>query len=246
MTLTRHEDWVRDHIQQDPEYARLMREFAIELLDGNDEDRQISLRILRDGFGLSEDEIQAIQAARKDATRDAAYFVRFGTYKLDACDYDAAIANYDRAIALEPDDADAYHNRGIAKDAQGDYAAAIADFNRAIALEPDDADAYHNRGIAKDAQGDYAAAIADFDRAIALEPDDADVYHNRGVAKAEQGDYAGAIADYDRVIALDPDNVAVLEDRAVAIAGQNGHTVASADYGVDAEFGALEHEEAAV
>lgn len=212
MTLTRHEDWVRDHIQQDPEYARLMREFAIELLDGNDEDRQISLRILRDGFGLSEDEIQAIQDARKDATRDAAYFVRFGTYKLDACDYDAAIANYDRAIALEPDDADAYHNRGIAKDAQGDY----------------------------------AAAIADFDRAIALEPDDADVYHNRGVAKAEQGDYAGAIADYDRVIVLDPDNVAVLEDRAVAIAGQKGHTVASADYGVDAEFGALEHEEAAV
>ena len=212
MTLTRHEDWVRDHIQQDPEYARLMREFAIELLDGNDEDRQISLRILRDGFGLSEDEIQAIQDARKDATRDAAYFARLGTYNLDACDYDAAIANYDRAIALEPDDADAYHNRGIAKDGQGDY----------------------------------AGAIADFDRAIALDPYDADVYHNRGVAKAEQGDYAGAIADYDRVITLDPDNVAVLEDRAVAIAGQKGHAGAIGDYGADAEFGALEHEEAAV
>ena len=178
MALTNHNDYCRERVQQDPEFARLWHEMAVELLDGDDEDRRVSLGILRDHFGLSEDEIQAIQSARKDATRDAAYFVRFGTYKLDACDYDAAIANYDRAIALEPNDADAYHNRGIAKDALGDY--------------------------------------------------------------------AGAIADYDRVVALDPDNVAVLEDRAVAIAGQEAHTGAIADYGADAEFGSLEHEEAAV
>ena len=214
MALTNHDDDCRERVQQDPEFARLWHEMAVDLLDGDDEDRRVSLGILRRHFGLSEDEIQAIQDARKDATRDAAYFVRFGTYKLDACDYDAAIANYDRAIALAPDDADAYHNRGIAKDAQGDY----------------------------------AAAIADFDHAIALEPDGADVYHNRGVAKVEIGDYAGAIADYDRVIALDPDNKAVLEDRAVAIAGRMGRAVAIEDYGADAdaEFGALEHEEAAV
>ncbi len=212
MTLIRHDDAVRDRAARDPEFARLRRQTAMDLLDGNDEDRRIALRILRVQLGLSEDEIQALRSAQADAPRDAAYFVRFGNYKLDACDYAAAIANYDRAIALAPDDADAYHSRGIAKDGQGDY----------------------------------AGAIADFDRAIALAPDEADAYHNRGVTKAEQGDYAGAIADYDRVIALDTDNVAVYEDRAAAKAALAGHADAKAGCGTDDEFGALEHEEAAV
>lgn len=196
MTLIRHDDAVRDRAARDPEYARLLRQTASELLDGNDEDHRVAMRTLRIQLGLSEDEIQAIQAARKDATRDAAYFVRFGTYKLDACDYAAAIANYDRAIALAPDSADAYHNRGIAKDAQGDYAGAIADYDCAIALNPDDADAYHNRGVTKAEQGDYAGAIADYDRVIALDPDSVAAREDRAAAIAGQSGRAEAIADY--------------------------------------------------
>ena len=119
MALIRHDDYVRDRANRDPEFARLRRQTAMDLLDGNDEDRRIALRILRVQLDLSEDEIQALQSARADAPRDAAYFFRFGNYKLDACDYAAAVAFYDRAIALAPDDADAYHSRGIAKDGQG-------------------------------------------------------------------------------------------------------------------------------
>ena len=212
MTLTRHDDWVRDRIQQDPEYARLAYESAVDLLDGNDEDLRIALDMLRLHFGLTEDEIQALRSARDGVTRDAAYFIRFGEYKMDACDYAAAIANYDRAIALDPDDPAAYHGRGIAKDAQGDYAGAIADFDRAIALDPDGADAYHNRGVTKAEQGDYAGAIADYDRVIALDSDNVAVYDDRAVAKAGLGDHAGAIADYgadDESGALEHEEAAV-------------------------------------
>lgn len=196
MVLTRHDDYVKDRIRQDPEFARVMHETAVDLLGSNDEDRRIALRILRDGFGLTNDEIQALRAAQETARRDVAYFVRFGNYKLDAGDYATAIANYDRAIALAPDDADAYHSRGIAKDGQGDYAGAIADFDRAIALAPDDADAYHNRGVTKAEQGDYAGAIADYDRVIALDPNNVAVHHDRAVAKAGRPGYAGAVANH--------------------------------------------------
>ena len=212
MTLVRHDDYVRERASQDPEFARLRLQTATELLDGNDEDRSIAMHVLKDQLGLSDDEVQALQAGRADAPRDAAYFFRFGIYKMDACDYAASVANFDRAIALIPDDPVAYHNRAISKDGMGDY----------------------------------AGAIADFDRAIALAPDYADAYHNRGVTKSEQGDYAGAIADYGRVIALDPDNLAVYDDLEVAKSGLGSHAGAIADYGADDEFGALEHEEAAV
>ena len=61
----------------------------------------------------------------------------------------AAIADYDIAIRLNPDDADAYYNRGVAKGKLGQHFAAIADYDIAIRLNPDYADAYNNRGYAK-------------------------------------------------------------------------------------------------
>lgn len=66
MALTRHDDATRARVQRDPEFARLWREAAIELLDGNDEDRRIALRILRDQLGLPNDAIRELQ--RKEAT----------------------------------------------------------------------------------------------------------------------------------------------------------------------------------
>ena len=212
MVLTRHDDYVRDRIRQDSEFAQLTHETAVDLLGGNDEDRRIALRILRDGFGLTDDEIQALRADQAAAPRDAAYFARFGDYRLDAGDYADAISYYDRAIALDPDDAAAYHSRGIAKDGQGDYAGAIADYDRAIALDPDYADAYHNRGVTKSEQGDYAGAIADYNRVIALDPDNVAVYDDRAVAKAGLGDYAGAIADYGT-----DDELGALENKETAV-----------------------------
>ncbi len=65
MALIRHDDYVRDRARRDPEFARLRQETAIELLDGNEEDRRIALRILRHQLGLSDDEIKALQ--RKEA-----------------------------------------------------------------------------------------------------------------------------------------------------------------------------------
>lgn len=66
MALTRHDDATRARVQRDPEFARLWREAAIELLGGNDEDRRIALRILRDQLGLPNDAIRELR--RKEAT----------------------------------------------------------------------------------------------------------------------------------------------------------------------------------
>ena len=76
----------------------------------------------------------------------------------------------DEAIALNPQDAEGYFNRGLAYFFKGDYDQAIADFDESIALDPQDASAYYNRGLAYDLKGDLDHAIADFDEAIALDP----------------------------------------------------------------------------
>ena len=78
-------------------------------------------------------------------------------------EYVAAIKDYDKAIQLEPDHAEAYNNRGgVAKAELGQDSAAISDYNKAIQLrKPDHAEAYFNRGNAKLDLEQYTAAIKD-------------------------------------------------------------------------------------
>ena len=83
-------------------------------------------------------------------------------------EHSEAIADYDRAIELKPDYAEAYNNRGIANRILECHSEAIADYNRAIELKPDFAEAYNNRGVAYDSLGDKEKARRDFLKAKEL------------------------------------------------------------------------------
>lgn len=157
------------------------------------------------------------QARHKDDSDNAAAYIRAANAKMNRGDYDGAIADCDRAIALDPDDPGGCNIRGMSKWRKGDHDDAIADFDRAIELDPEHGMAYHIRGMIKGDQGNYEEAIADFDRAIELDITDADIYNWRGFAKMSIGDYSGAVADYDRAIALDPNDAYAQENRSIAL-----------------------------
>ena len=79
-----------------------------------------------------------------------------------------AIADFDRAIAINPKFAAAYVNRGGSYFKLGNYKQAIEDLDRAIEINPRDADAYSNRGAAYAMLGNRRQAIWDYDRAIEI------------------------------------------------------------------------------
>ena len=157
------------------------------------------------------------------------YFLR-GNACSDLGLYDLAIANYDKAIQLEPNDAHIYNNRGNAKGNLGQHLAAISDYDKAIQLKPDYAKAYNNRGVEKGKLGQYFAAISDFDKAIQLKPDDALAYYNRGFAKVNLGQHFAAISDYDKAIQLKPDYTNAYYNRGVEKAALGQHFAAISDY----------------
>ncbi len=127
-----------------------------------------------------------------------------------------AISDYNKAIEINPNDASAYSNRGIAKFKLKDYYGAIADYTKAIELNPNYASAYNNRGIAKRKLKDYYGAIADYTKAIELNPNYASAYNNRGIAKRKLEDYYGAIADYTKAIELNPNDASAYSNRGIA------------------------------
>jgi tetratricopeptide (TPR) repeat protein len=108
---------------------------------------------------------------RKNLT--AAYYNRGRAYEKKG-EVDHAIADYDKAIALERHLAPAYFNRGNAYYSKGKLDHAITDFHKAIAFHPNYAPAYYNRGRAYEKKGDKEQAIADFRKALEINPSDQD------------------------------------------------------------------------
>lgn len=69
-----------------------------------------------------------------------------GAHSLIKGVYDRAITEFTQALALNPNLAEAYRDRGVAYAGKYDYDRAIADYDRALALNPNYAEAYLSRG----------------------------------------------------------------------------------------------------
>jgi tetratricopeptide (TPR) repeat protein len=109
--------------------------------------------------------------------------------------YDRAIKDYEQAIRLDPDNAQAHHSRGTVYYLRGQFDRVIKDADRATALDPKYAIAYEQRGLAFYRKGQIDRAIAEFDKTIELLPKRALALYARGVALRRKGQAARGAAD---------------------------------------------------
>ena len=132
--------------------------------------------------------------------------------------HNAALADYNRAIGIDPNSAGAYANRGIAYFNLGELNRAVEDMERAVNLASGNthmtvrnllAALYIERAIASGSRGNHNAALMDSSRAIALDPNRAGAYANRGMAYFNLGELDRAVADLERAVTLAPDNAQV-------------------------------------
>jgi clan AA aspartic protease (TIGR02281 family) len=155
--------------------------------------------------GKNEEAFQAFQKAVKQFPDTARVwkgradvgFILYG-------DTDAAIRDYDKAIALKPTAVYAYEQRGLLKHWKKDYYGAMGDFSKAIELKPDFDKAYSNRAYSKFKLNQYQDAIQDFNSAIGLNPNYAAAYLGRGDAERELGQYDAAMDDFNKCVGLNP------------------------------------------
>ena len=89
-----------------------------------------------------------------------------------------AIADFTKAIVIDPDYVSAYISRGIAYLDQNKLGLAIADFTKAIEIDPGNKLAYDHRGGTYQILGKFDLAIADHSKAIEIDPKYAFAYNN--------------------------------------------------------------------
>jgi tetratricopeptide (TPR) repeat protein len=152
-------------------------------------------------------------------------------------DYEQAIADFDRALALDPLYVGAYLLRGIAFSACSEYEQAIADFDRALALDARATFAYAHRGIASWKGKKYQQAIADFDQAYTLDQELEGAQILRRLASWEFMAYRPGRGDFDREIALDPNDAQahVLRGMACCLLDEEQQAIQSFDQALDLE-----------
>ena len=119
---------------------------------------------------------------------------------------EAALAQYEAALAIRPGDAVANNALGGALLAANRVDRAVNHLKAALQNRPDYFDAHYNLGSALAAKGDFAAAAEQFRSAVRLNPEDADAEANLGSALAQTGQLTEAIAHFEKALKLNPEH----------------------------------------
>lgn len=107
----------------------------------------------------------------------------FGAELLKQGRLDEAIAELQRAVAVDPGYAAAAFNLAYAYERRGRIEDALAQYTQALQLDPQNVLGQNNLGVLYDKQGQYDAAIAAFEQALRLEPANATVQGNLANAR---------------------------------------------------------------
>ncbi len=174
-------------------------------------------------------EIENATATIKTNPKDVNAYLRRASMQRLLKNYDAMIADTNRATQLDPNDSRAYSIRSLARRSLGDKQGAAADAQKATALaqaqllkktnqrvrsNPNDGDAYLTRAQILSSRKDYLGAIADCDRALRINPQSAWAYLQRGSAWQQLKNNKRAIADLDQAIRVDSSLIEAYELRA--------------------------------
>jgi tetratricopeptide (TPR) repeat protein len=115
-----------------------------------------------------------------------------------------ALSEFDQAIALDPNNAQALYGRGLLHQSEKQHQLAIEDFTAASGLTPQRAGPLLGRASSYLALDKAREAAADLDEAALADPQNVQIWITRGLAYERLGDRAKAADSYARAINLRP------------------------------------------
>lgn len=189
---------------------------ATQTLDNLSEIARLCHRVL-DTSGASDQQASAARLA-------AWAHNRRGEMLLEAGNPQEGLDEFQAAIACDPENALAIHNRAVTLAQQDDFEGALADFNRVIELNPGLSVALRNRAELLAAQGKTEDAVVDYTRAIEASPDDAELYRARAHSRHQLGQFEEALADLDRAVELSPGDALSYTQRANLLADRGEYS----------------------
>lgn len=141
----------------------------------------------------------------KKSPAKARAYTNLGSALARRGNFEEAAGNYQKALALKPDDAQPHFSLGIILAKQGKLTDGMYHFRKAVQIDPLNAKAQNNLGAALLVGGHLNDAIDHLQTALRLYPDYPEAHNNLGRAMQLQGNTAAAIAHFEAALRLYPD-----------------------------------------
>jgi len=141
-----------------------------------------------------------------------------GLVRLEAGDYEGAIASFREATHLDPEAAPAWNSLGSAYSMIGELDAAIEAGRRAVELDPKEGQAWNNLGVSYKLRGNAIEALTATRRAVELDPDHAEAHNNLGVLLFDRGELDSATVSFRKAIELRPAYAEAMMNQALVLA----------------------------
>jgi len=163
-----------------------------------------------------------------EAFLDDHSFVRAGNELFRHGDADNAIQEYQNALDLNPNNAEARRQMGfLLYNVKKQYDQGMTHYRKALALTPDDPRIHHDLGMALLHQQQFHSAAAHLSRALRDMPtglgeqyQPANIHYNLGLALCYDGHADPAVAHLSEAVRLEPDNGKRHYGLALALAAQ--------------------------
>jgi tetratricopeptide (TPR) repeat protein len=147
------------------------------------------------------------RAIRKDPK--PAYLTTLGNALLAQGRREEAVAVFDKAVQLKPDDATLWCNMGNALLDAGRSSDALLCFEHVVKLDPCHREATYKAGHLLHGLGQFEEALIRLNSSAELQPDHAPTLHMRAITLKSLDRLDEALADSMRAIELDPTNIDV-------------------------------------
>jgi tetratricopeptide (TPR) repeat protein len=125
-----------------------------------------------------------------------------------------AVAHYEQAARLAPNDPQIANNQGNVLRQLGRFDEALRSYDRALLLAPTMADTLLNRALLLEDMGRVQEARAGFEAMARSHPDDVRAWAGLGALEKAAGNLAAAATAYDRALAVEPENPLAVKGRA--------------------------------
>lgn len=133
--------------------------------------------------------------------------VEQGLILIDRKDYKTAIARFDQALALAPQNGDALAGRAVARGWLGEPTAATQDLDMIERIDPDHRMLVHARAILAHLAGRWEEAIRYYGKLIEAAPEDNALLTKRAHLQVKLKRYPEALEDAARALAIDPTDI---------------------------------------
>jgi Tfp pilus assembly protein PilF len=162
-----------------------------------------------DSLTSTPDKPPAPKATSEVRVSEAQTHARQGEALARARKIQEALAEFDQAIGLDPNNPQALFGRGLLYQSEQQHQLAIDDFTAANGLEPQQSGPLLARAISYLALNKAKEAAVDLDEAVQADPQNEQIWLNRGIAYERLGDRAKAAGCYGRAVSIRPqDDVA--------------------------------------